>query len=304
MTAPVDRARTQALRRAPDPTDFGGLAIIWYREGGRLVESRLTIQPGVADELESLLSALAIEIGWPGAPPSSSSPHVPADAVACWARVWQVRAWADLRLSLWWDTTGVLQGAAVHRDIQGKEGVLLTNEALAATLDRVARCAVASTSPHALLLAGNRAMDAGDYGTARAAYERAVIDLPRHALAHRNLALALARRGDWATATARMREAVNLAPSDQALLGEYLAMVTDAGIRAAAAGDAEGAAAYFLEILTRWPDEPTALANLGTIRQREGRNPEARAIYQRFLRHHPQHPAADTIRAALAALPE
>ena len=80
---------------------------------------------------------------------------------------------------------------------------------------------------------------------------------------------------------------------------EYLALETDAGIAAAQQQDFARAATHFLRILSLQPDEPTALANLGNLRLREGRLPEARAIFLRFLRFHPTHPAAETIRLAL-----
>lgn len=294
-----DTTRDRALRHTRDVADVGGAVVIWGRAEGALRETPVAIQPGIADDLPSLLSALAPLIGWPGAPDA-----VGADAaVAVWARVWQVRDDADLRVALWWDDAGSVHGTATMIPAHGSARTVMERDALLAALNRLAVTPVASTSPHGLLLAGNRAMEAGAYAEARDCYARAIIDLPRHATARRNYALALARLEAWEAAAEQMREAFALAPDDAELAQASLAVETDAGIRAAATGELERAAAHFLHILSRWPIEPTALANLGTIRQREGRTREARAIYTRFLTQHPEHPAAQAIRHALDELP-
>ena len=303
--APQERARVQALRRLTDREDAGGLVVIWYRTAGGVAPSRWQIQPGVADDLPSLLSILAAEIGWPGAPaPPDPAGYAPDHALAVWARVWQVRDAAELRVFLRWDAEGAFHGEAVLAPLAGEATPLLSGAALRALLAKVAVNPRASESPHGLLLAGNRAMEAGDYAAARACYARAVADLPRHPEAHRNLALALARLGEWQPAAAVMRQAWALAPADPVIEQEYLALETDAGIQAARQGDQTAAAAHFLRILEHWPEEPTALVNLGNIRLREGRRQEARAIFQRFLRLHPEHAAASEVRLALAAMGE
>lgn len=306
--APLDRQRDANLRRQADPTDIGGVVTVWYRTvANRLVAAALGIQPGIADDLPSLLSSLATEIAWPGVPPppAYASPPLPADqAVAVWARVWQVREDADLRVLLWWDAVGQFHGATELRPRTGNSQPLLPMAELTALLDRVAVQPVSSESPHGLLVAGNRAMQAEDYTTARAQYTRAVRDLPHHPAAYHNLALALAHLGDWEAASNAMQQALELESKNPQLVLEYIALETDAGIEAAQQGDLERAAAHFLHILQLQPDEPTALANLGNLRLREQRLPEARAIFHRLLRYHPTHPTAEKIRLALEEMGE
>jgi Flp pilus assembly protein TadD len=301
--APLDAARAKALRRLDDLTDSGGAAVLWYRGRRGIDSAKLAIQPGVADDLPSLLSALAGEIGWPGAPAPLGT-H-PAEAVlAAWARVWQVCEDADLRLALWWDDAGVFHGEATLLPRDGAPRPLADTATLAAQLDTVARHPAMSQSPHARLLAGNAAMHDEDFPRARDLYAGAARDLPRHVEAHRNLALALARLGDWPAAAAAIRAARALAPGDPMLAQEYLALESDAGVAAVQSGDLERAAGHFLQILALWPEEPTALANLGNLRLREGRQSEARAIFHRLLKHHPTHPAAEKIRLALREMGE
>lgn len=302
---PLDRARDAALHRAGDNTDSGGTVVLWHRRHQRIAQAVLGIQPGVSDDLPSLLSTLAAEIGWPGVPAAdpgrqqAARDHLPETVVAAWARVWQVRERADLRLLLWWDPAGGLHAQAALRETDGRERPLRETDALVALLDQLAGAPVSSASPHGLLLAGNAAMRDEEYAAARDLYARAIHDLPDHPEAHRNLALAQARLGDWDAATACMRVARQLAPDDPALAQEALALETDAGVQAARRGDLEAAAEHFLRILREQPNEPTALANLGNLRLREGRLREARAIFQRFLTHHATHPAAEKIRLAL-----
>ncbi|HEY3378504.1 MAG TPA: tetratricopeptide repeat protein, partial [Armatimonadota bacterium] len=263
------------------------------------------IQPGVADDLPSLLSTIAGQIGWPGVVTRGDAPPMAASAViALWASVWQVRERADLRLVLHWDTQGRLHGEVEYRALDGTVHAPCTLSALVSKLHHLAAHPHASTSPHGLVVVGNRAMEAEDFAAARASYARAVEDLPRHPEAHRNLALALARLGLWEEAVTGMQRAWELAPGDEAVAQEYLAIVTRAGVAAVQAGNTVSAATHFLDILRVWPDEATALANLGNLRVREGRRREARAIFRRFLRRHPQHAVAKEIRLALDALEE
>jgi len=302
--APSERKRDEELRHAVETDDLGGLVIIWYRTAGGVAPLEARIQPGIVDDMPSLLSSLAAEIGWPAVTTSPTLGRKSEDTLAVWARVWQVREHADLRLVLYWDAQETLQGAAEWRTRDGHASPHSSLDALVTLLRRVAVHPQASASPHGLLLAGNRALEAGDYPTAIACYEAAARDLPRHTEAHRNLALALARVNRWDDAAAMMASAWKLAPRDAALEQEYLALVTDAGILAAQHGDLVQAAEHFLRIISHWPDEPTALANLGNIRLREHRLPEARAIFRRFLRHHPDHAAAKEIRLALETIGE
>lgn len=297
---PFLRQRDHAVRDAADPSDLGGMVVIWSRWEQRITSEQRLIQPGVADDLPSLLSALAVETAWPGV---TAMPPAQADtAIAVWACAWQVRAQADLRLALYWDPQGEPHLDAVMRPRTGSPYPAMEPEDLRRLLDRMAQRPQTSETPHGYLLAGNRAMEAGEYATARACYAQAVRDLPHHVEAQRNLALADARLGDWTAATAAMRRARALAPQDSELLREYLALETQAGVAAARAGELEAAAAYFLGILREWPQEPTALVNLANIRLREGREREAMAIFRRFLHLHPAHAAADEVRLALAKL--
>lgn len=297
----LDRKRDRELRRVTDLASHDGIVVIWVRHADGSVEQRPAhIQPGVADDLPSLLSALSVEIGWPGI--SATAGNAPAGAVAIWARMWQVREGRDLRVLLSWTPAGEFQARAELLGLDGSRTVLQETPGMVELLDRLSVIPESSQSPHGLLIAGNRAMLEHDYAGARACYQRAVTDLPRHPEAHRNLALALARLSEWEAAAQVMLQALALAPKDAQLGAEYLALETDAGIQAAQRGDLEQAAAHFLRILERWPDEPTALVNLGNIRLREGRTREARAIFRRYLRLHPDHPGANAIRLALEEL--
>ena len=300
LVAPLDRERQAKQRRMRDPTDSGGTAMLWRRiDSAKLRAEAVAIQPGVADDLHALLSSLSAEIAWPGALATEDAP-----AIAVWARVWQVRDKADLRVLLWWDCDGQFHGTAALLPLHGAATPLAQTSELTALLDRLAASPASSASPHGLLLAGNRALQAGDYAAAREAYQRAIADLPQHPEAHRNLALALAHLGEWEAAAQMMQQALRLVPPDTQLAREYLAMETDAGIAAVQQGDLMRGAAHFLRILNLQPDEPTALANLGNIRLREGRLPEARAIFQRFLRCNPTHPIVEQIRLALKEMGE
>ena len=298
---PLERAREQELRATGETDDRGGRVVLWYCNAGGVAPVKARIQPGIADDLPALLSRLAVEIGWPGVmEPAPPALHAHPDrALAVWARVWQVREHADLRLLLFWDERDMLQGAAEWRTPEGHAREHTSLSAIVTLLYRVAVHPQASASPHGLLLAGNRALEAGDYPAALACYEDAVRDLPRHAEGHRNLALALARLNRWEEAADIMDAAWQLAPRDAAMGQEYLALLTDAGILAAKNGAWKQAAEHFLRVLGHWPDEATALANLGNIRLREQRLPEARAIFRRFLRLHPEHGAAREVRQAL-----
>jgi hypothetical protein len=310
---PADRARDHELAAASDPAALEGIALVWYRRRAtnELKTGPLLIQPGVADDLPSLLSALAREVAWPNAPaealpkatPSGHTVH-PERAILAWARAWQVREYADLRVVLWWGADGaphvtadLVRGGALRTPVEDDAELLRL-------LDTVAVMPRASTSPHAEILAANRLMQTGRYADAREVYTRALAHLPRHAEAHRNLALALARMGEWEAATDAMHTARALLPNDDGLATEGVALETDAGVRAAARGELACAAEHFLRILAERPDEPTALAHLGNVRAREGRLPEARAIFRRFLQHHPHHAIADTVRLALRELGE
>lgn len=303
--APLERERDKQLRQLAEPTDSGGVACIWYcGTVYRLRSGKLIIQPGIGDDLSSFLSSLAVEIAWPGAPASDVAasappPAPPEQAIAAWARIWQVREQADMRVLLWWDARAQVHGAVELQTPAGGKRPLLDTPALIAELERVAVQPQSSASPHGLLLAGNRAMRAGDYVAAHNDYARAQQDLPHHHELRHNLGLALAHLGQWEEAAQQMQQSISLDPGDQAVQTEYLALETDAGIDAVRRQDLTCAAEHFLRILSLQPAEPTALANLGNLRLREGRLPEARAIFLRFLRFHPTHPAAAQIRLAL-----
>ncbi|MHB9025238.1 MAG: tetratricopeptide repeat protein [Armatimonadota bacterium] len=311
LLRPLDQSRARSLKAQRYPAEAGGQLTIWYRgKAGKLASGNLAIQPGVADDLPSLLSAIVPEIAWEddracALPPVAAERRgQPRDAVATWARVWQVREKADLRVWLYWDAVGQFAG---HVDLYypaGEPRALLDTPTLSEALQRYTVDPRASVSPHGLLLAGNRALAADDVAEARACYERTVPDLPLHPEAHRNLALALARLGEWEAASAAIRAAWELAPRDPELGREYLALETDAGIRAVEGGSLDAAADHFLRILAIWPEEPTALVNLGNIRLRQNRTDEARAVYRRYLRLHPRHAAANTIQLTLKQLEE
>jgi tetratricopeptide (TPR) repeat protein len=312
LVRPLDKSRAHSLKEQRQLTDLGGLLVLWYRgKAGKLSSGKLAIQPGVADDLPSLLSALAAEIAWESAhacalPPSSAAERrvTPRDAVAAWVRVWQVRDKADLRIFLYWDAVGQFAGQAELYPPTGEPRGLLDTPTLTEALDRYTVDPQTSASPHGLLLAGNRALEAEQIAEARNLYEQAVSELPRHPEAHRNLALALARQGEWEAASGAMRAAWELAPRDPELGKEYLALETDAGVNAVERNDLDAAAEHFLRILAIWPEEPTALANLGNIRLRQERTDEARAIFRRYLRLHPRHPGAQTIQLTLKQLEE
>ncbi|HEX2952333.1 MAG TPA: tetratricopeptide repeat protein [Armatimonadota bacterium] len=305
LCARLDQARDRMFRKTSERTDLGGEVVIWYRGALTMPTSRLVIQPGVADDLASLLSALAAEIAWPGVGEQTSPGQQQNDArkaIAVWARVWQVREHADLRVALHWDQQGHFIGHLNLRSPEGVDRPYPQEVDLTHMLNRVAVKPQTSESPHGMVIVGNRALEAGDYLAARACFERALKDLPNHPEAHRNLALALAHLDEWDHAAEEMHRAWQLSTHDAALTQEYIAVETDAGIYAVQAHEYEHAADHFLRILSHWPDDPTALANLGNVRLREGRQREAKAIFRRFLRLHPDHAAANDIRLALAEL--
>ena len=134
-------------------------------------------------------------------------PARPEQAIAVWARVWQVHEQADLRVLFWWDLRDLLHGSAELRRLDGTTQPLTSLPALVAQLEQVAVHPQSSTSPHGLLLAGNRAMQAEDFAEARECYLRARQDLPHHPVLLRNLALAQARLDNWEAAAEEMRAA-------------------------------------------------------------------------------------------------
>ncbi len=303
LMRPLAQSREQTIAQAADVMNLGGTVVLW-RGTTHPSQDTLAVQPGVADDLPSLLSSLAAEIDWPGLP-AEESPHTVQKrhaVVGVWAGVWQVRAHADLRLTLFWDDAGEFHGVAALASPDGELRTLEDTAGLATLLDEVARAPRSSASPHGLLVAGNRHYQSGEYADAVQSYRRALEDLPRHAEGHRNLALALARLEQWEDASAAMAQARALAPEDAAIAHEYLALETDAGIRAVQSDDFEAAAEHFLRVLELQPDEPTALANLGNVRMRQGQHSAAIAIFRRVVRRHPSHPGMDKIRLALTEL--
>ena len=302
-----DTERARMVRRARERSDLGGVVLIWSRTTGGVTSRTIIVQPGIADDLPSLLSSLAVETAWPeaSAPDKALTKTEPARAraVGVWARVWQVREDADLRVIWFWDDQQQWRGRVELRDIKNAGTLIEDDAGLRASLERFARTPAASHSPHALLLAGNAAMQSADYTQAHEYYCAGLQHLPRHAEGRRNLALTLARLQRWEEAVEAMRAAGELLPDDPQFSREYLAMESNAGIFAVQHAQLDVAAGHFLHILQLWPEEPTALTNLANIRLREGRYSEARAIWLRFLRLHPGHAAVAQIRQALQALP-
>ncbi len=75
-----------------------------------------------------------------------------------------------------------------------------------------------------------------------------------------------------------------------------------AGLRAAEAGDDDGAIRHYRDVLSRSPDHPVALLSLGLLRERRGERSEARALFQRILELYPEGATVDAARARLERL--
>lgn len=115
---------------------------------------------------------------------------------------------------------------------------------------------------------GNQALFAGRLDEAVAAFRRAVEADPGSVAARRNLALALARKGEAGAAADELEEALERAPEDARLL-------FDLGNARRAAGDAERAVAAYGAALERDPGFVDARFNLANVLAETGRWSEA-----------------------------
>lgn len=150
--------------------------------------------------------------------------------------------------------------------------------------------------------------------------ERALDQNPRLAAAHSTLALAYDQLGDPDSAEEHYRRAARLQPSDPNVANGYAvflcrqnrwheaepffrraasnptyptpaAALTNAGLCASSAGEAERAEEYFREALARDPRFPDALAALMDLSYRQQNYLQARAFMQRYLDTRPATPA-------------
>jgi Tfp pilus assembly protein PilF len=109
---------------------------------------------------------------------------------------------------------------------------------------------------------------------------------PDNALAHLNLGVALAEKGELELATRHYEESLRLKPG-------YAEVVNALGNAALDRGDADQAIAHFTAALRIAPDYAIALNNLGYALSRTGRYAEAIPYYERALRIDPHFALAE-----------
>ena len=138
---------------------------------------------------------------------------------------------------------------------------------------------------------------AGQPDSARAAYERALLDDLTFHPAHRQLAKVRLGLRDTAGALAEFREAATLAPGD----GSYL---YDLGMLLTVTGRADSGMATLLRVAAAEPYYPLPHYTLGLLYQHGGFAREAAEHYTTFLRLAPRSmaPAIAAARERLAAL--
>ena len=107
-------------------------------------------------------------------------------------------------------------------------------------------------------------------------FTHAVAVDPQNALAHLNLGVALAEKGDLEQATKHYEESLRLKPG-------YAEVVNALGNAALDRGDPDQAIAHFTAALRIAPDYAIALNNLGYALARKGRYAEAIPYYERAL---------------------
>ncbi len=115
-------------------------------------------------------------------------------------------------------------------------------------------------------------------------WQRALAVAPS-SVAHANLGLTLARRGDTAGAIPHYHEALRLRPV-------YAEAWSNFALAQSQQGDLAGAEASLREAVRLRPRFATAWSNLGMVRARRGRSGEAVAAYTEALRLAPDHPDA------------
>jgi len=117
-------------------------------------------------------------------------------------------------------------------------------------------------------------------------FAHAVAVDPENALAHLNLGVALAEKGELAQATHHYEESLRLKPG-------YAEVVNALGNAALERGDPEQAIAHFAAALRIAPEYAVALNNLGYALSRTGRYAEAIPYYEHALRIDPHFALAE-----------
>lgn len=126
-------------------------------------------------------------------------------------------------------------------------------------------------------------------------FERAIALAPAKAAYHFNLAHTVAQLGQLDRAVIEYREAVRLFPDDYAAQFN-LAMTLQAK------GDAQAAIAEFQRAIALAPGEPSFHLSLGLSLEKVGRVADAVREYRQYLEMEPTSPDAEKITAHIAAL--
>jgi tetratricopeptide (TPR) repeat protein len=132
----------------------------------------------------------------------------------------------------------------------------------------------------------------GQFADAMASYEEAVRLKPDYADALGNLGVALAQQGRMEEAMARWRTALRYQP-------DHAETLNNLGTASARRGDFENAALYFSRVLKTQPNDADAHASLGMVYRSQGKVTQAIEQFQAALRC---NPANESARRALAQL--
>jgi Flp pilus assembly protein TadD len=126
-------------------------------------------------------------------------------------------------------------------------------------------------------------------------FERAVVLAPNKAPFHFNLAHAMGLLGKWDRAVAEYRASVRLVPDDSAAQYNFASALHKKG-------DDEAAIPEFQKAIELAPGEAGFHLSLGTSLEQVGRVAEAAREYEIFLEMAPTAPEAEKLRAHLEAL--
>ena len=176
---------------------------------------------------------------------------------------------------------------------------------------------------------GTAAFTAGDFASARAAYERSLALTPDDPETLNNLGQVLVRLGQTSDAIPRFERAIALAPGKSAYhfnlahavaqlgqvdraIAEYREAVRlfpddytsqfNLAMTLQAKGDAQGAIPEFQRAVTLAPGEPSFHISLGLSLEKVGRTTDAVREYRQFLAMQPTSPDAAKLKAHIEVL--
>ncbi len=138
---------------------------------------------------------------------------------------------------------------------------------------------------------GNVREGLGDAAAAEDCYRQALSLHPEHAPAHNNLGVILMARGDLSNALASYRRAVELKPQ----AGDFLCNLGNALRRS---GDIDGAITTYQKAIAAKPDYVTAFQGLARSYMEMGRQQEAVAVFDEWLKEDPDDPVISYLRSA------